>query len=301
MPKNYRIVTFFFLLTQALSFVSLAQYDQKLVKFDFREIDGNPYGIVKLYMKNERIKVKYFASKDESGIPIMERFNEWAFSKKLVLVSSGTYYYYPNKNNRNKNTVLPVGICIDNGKVINKSTEANLGGLAMVYPSGKIAVENLKDKSITIRQKNGTITSLNLSDSFDKNIFFKWAEDVRATVFQTHLFAYKNQLLIGQNSNSYKDYRRFLAVCTTSNGDLVHYIINLPFNSTILDGSSKAIDYLKQIEKVKDIAFIINLDTGAQNTLFSYHPKTGTPLPNPNFSGTKTMKDAINLIAYYYE
>lgn len=301
MPKKNKIISLLVAFQLTLPLLLSGQFDQKLVKFDFREIDGNPYGIIKLYMKNERIKVKYFASKDESGIPIMERFNEWAFNKKLVLVSSGTYYYYPNKNNRNKNTVLPVGICIDNGKVINKSTETNLGGLAMVYPSGKITVENLKDKSITIRQKNGNSANLNLADPFDKNLFFKWAEDVRATVFQTHLFAYKNQLLIGQNSNSYKDYRRFLAVCTTSNGELVHYIINLPFNSTILDGSSKAIDYLRQIEHVKDIAFIINLDTGAQNTLFSYHPKSGTPLPNPNFSGTKTMKDAINLIAYYYE
>ncbi|MFM7021131.1 MAG: hypothetical protein ACKOXC_10065 [Aquirufa sp.] len=301
MSKFLKKIIVHSVLSLFLPFCLIGQFDQKLVKFDFREIDGNPYGIIKLYMKNERIKVKYFASKDESGIPIMERFNDWAFSKKLVLVSSGTYYYYPNKNNRNKNTVLPVGICVDNGKVINKSTEANLGGLAMVYASGKIQVENLKNNSITIRQRNGSTTSLNLADPFDKNLFFKWAEDVRATVFQTHLFAYKNQLLIGQNANNYKDYRRFLAVCTTSSGELVHYIINLPFNSTILEGSSKAIDYLKNIENVKDIAFIINLDTGAQNTLFSYHPKTGTPLPNPNFSGTKTLKDAINLIAYYYE
>ena len=70
-------------------------------KFDFREINDNPYGVVKLYMKNERIKVKYFASKDETDIPIMQRYNDWAFNKKMVLVSSGTYYYYPNKNNRN--------------------------------------------------------------------------------------------------------------------------------------------------------------------------------------------------------
>jgi len=284
-----------------ISMNSWAQYDQKLVKFDFREINDNPYGVVKIYMKNERIKVKYFASKDESGIPIMERFNEWAFSKKLVLVSSGTYYYYPNKNNRNKNSALPVGICVDNGKVINKATESKLDGLAMVYSSGKIMVENLKDKSIPIRQKNGTIANLNLADPLDKNIFFKWAEDVKATVFQTHLFAHKNKLLVGNNSNGFKDFRRFLAVCTNENGESLHYVINLPFNTTILDGSTKAVEYLKNVEHVRDVAFLINLDTGAQNTLLTYHPKSGDPLPNPNFSGTKTLKDAINLIAYYYE
>jgi hypothetical protein len=289
------------LLNLVIVMISMGQYDQKLVKFDFREINENPYGVVKLYLKNERIKVKYFASKDESGIPIMERFNEWAFSKKLVLVSSGTYYYYPNKNNRNKNTALPVGICVDNGKVINRATESKLDGLAMVYSSGKIVVENLKEKSIPIRQKNGTITNVNLADPFDKNIFFKWAEEVKATVFQTHLFAHKNKLLVGTNSNNYKDFRRFLAVCTNDNGESLHYIINLPFNSTILDGSTKAVEYLKNVEHVRDIAFLINLDTGAQNTLLTYHPKSGEALPNPNFSGTKTLKDAINLIAYYYE
>jgi hypothetical protein len=278
-----------------------AQYDQKLVKFDYREFDLNPIGVVKLYLKNERIKVKYFASKDETDIPIMQRYNDWAFNKKMVLVSSGTYYYYPNKNNRNKSTALPVGICVENGKIINKSVEKNLGGLAMVYPSGRILVQNLNDKFIGITQKNGAIQKLNLNDSFDKYIFFKWAEDVKATIFQTHLFAFQSRYLVGNNSNNFKDFRRFLASCTNEKGDVIHYVLNLPFNSTILEGSKLVLTYLKNTEKVKDIQFLINLDTGAQNCLITYNPKNGSPLDNPNFSGTKQIKEAINLLAYYYE
>jgi hypothetical protein len=280
----------------------LGQYDQKLVKFDFKEINGNPFGVVKLNMTNQRVKVKYFASKDaNSNLSVYQRFNEWAFNKKLILVSSGTYYYYPVKTNRDKNTARPVGICIDNGNIINKTTDDNLDALALIYSSGRIAVENLKNKTISVRDANGNPLNLNLNNALDKNIFLKWATDVKATIFQTHLFAYKGNLLVGQNANAFKDYRRFLAAGINNNNETVQYIINLPFNSTILEGSKYALDYLKTNENLKEISFLINLDTGAQNAMETYHPKTGDKLNNSNFSGVKEIKDAINLIVYYYQ
>jgi hypothetical protein len=285
-----------------LSISLLGQYDQKLVKFDFKEINGNPFGVVKLNMTNQRVKVKYFASKDaNSNLSVYQRFNEWAFNKKLILVSSGTYYYYPVKTNRDKNTARPVGICIDNGNVINKTTDDNLDALALIYSSGRIAVENLKNKTISVKDANGNPLNLNLNNALDKNIFLKWATDVKATIFQTHLFAYKGNLLVGQNANAFKDYRRFLAAGINNNNETVQYIINLPFNSTILEGSKYALDYLKTNENLKEISFLINLDTGAQNAMETYHPKTGDKLNNSNFSGVKEIKDAINLIVYYYQ
>ena len=285
-----------------LSITLFGQYDQKLVKFDYKEINGNPFGVVKLNMTNQRVKVKYFASKDaNSNLSVYQRFSDWAFNKKLILVSSGTYYYYPNKNNRDKNTARPVGICIDNGNIINKTTDDKLDALAMIYSSGKIAVENLKNKTISVKDASGNPINLNLDNALDKNLFYKWATDVKATIFQTHLFAFKGNLLVGQNSNAYKDYRRFLAAGINSNNETVQYIINLPFNSTILEGSKYALEYLKSNENLKEISFLINLDTGAQNAMETYHPKTGDKLNNSNFSGIKEIKDAINLIVYYYQ
>ncbi len=285
-----------------LSITLFGQYDQKLVKFDYKEINGNPFGVIKLNMTNQRVKVKYFASKDaNSNLSVYQRFSDWAFNKKLILVSSGTYYYYPNKNNRDKNTARPVGICIDNGNIINKTTDDKLDALAMIYSSGKIAVENLKNKTISVKDASGNPINLNLDNALDKNLFYKWATDVKATIFQTHLFAYKGNLLVGQNSNAFKDYRRFLAAGINSNNETVQYIINLPFNSTILEGSKYALEYLKSNENLKEISFLINLDTGAQNAMETYHPKTGDKLNNSNFSGIKEIKDAINLIVYYYQ
>ncbi len=288
-----------FLITSIGAF---GQYDQKLVKFDFKEINGNPFGVVKLNMTNQRVKVKYFASKDaNSSLSVYQRFSDWAFNKKLILVSSGTYYYYPDKKNRDKNTARPVGICIDNGNIINKTTDDNLDALALIYSSGKIAVENLNSKVISVKDASGNPLNLNLSNALDKNLFYKWATDVKATIFQTHLFAYKGNLLVAPNANTFKDYRRFLAAGINNNNETVQYIINLPFNSTILEGSKYALDYLKTSENLKEISFLINLDTGAQNALETYHPKTGDKLSNSNFSGVKDIKDAINLIVYYYQ
>lgn len=296
---RFQILSALFL---TLSVSLFGQYDQKLVKFDFKEINGNPFGVVKLNMTNQRVKVKYFASKDaNSNLSVYQRFNEWAFNKKLILVSSGTYYYYPVKTNRDKNTARPVGICIDNGNIINKTTDDNLDALALIYSSGRIAVENLKNKTISVKDASGNPLNLNLNNALDKNIFLKWATDVKATIFQTHLFAYKGNLLVGQNANAFKDYRRFLAAGINNNNETVQYIINLPFNSTILEGSKYALDYLKTNENLKEISFLINLDTGAQNAMETYHPKTGDKLNNSNFSGVKEIKDAINLIVYYYQ
>ena len=36
-----------------ISITMFGQYDQKLVKFDFKEINGNPFGVVKLNMTNQ--------------------------------------------------------------------------------------------------------------------------------------------------------------------------------------------------------------------------------------------------------
>jgi len=297
------IVSLFFV----LSFNALSQndsknhYDQRLVKFDVKTVDNDQFGIIKLILTNQRVKVKYFASKDPSGKSVAERFNEWSFNKKLILVSSGTYYFYPNPNNKNKNTAKPVGVCIDNGNIINIQTDNKLDALAMVYSSGKIVVENLKNKSITVPNTNGSQITLNLSNPLDYSMFLKWAKDVSATIFQSHLFAFKGNLMVNQNANSFKDYRRFLASGINNSGEIVQYIINLPFNTTILQGSKYALDYLKVNENLKEISFLINLDTGAQNVLEVYHPKDGKTILNTNFMGKKEIKDAINLIVYYYQ
>jgi hypothetical protein len=121
-----------------------------------------------------------------------------------------------------------------------------------------------------------------------------------ATVFQTHLLYYKDQLGVGSNGSSQTRERRFLAVCKDEDDNIVHFLINLAGNNTLYEGTTKVADYLKRTEDVNSIIFMINLDTGCQNVFQAYDP-AGNPVPGDGFNGKTPITNASNLVVYYYE
>jgi hypothetical protein len=123
---------------------------------------------------------------------------------------------------------------------------------------------------------------------------------MEATVFQTHLFVYENQIKIATNSSGKIQERRFLAVCKDDNGNVTHYIINIPKPSTLYIGVNKAYRILKELEEVNQIVFMINLDRGCQD-VFSVFDATGTPYAHPLLSGLTDIENSVNLLAYYFE
>lgn len=300
MMKKFLLISITLYLLFFLKINCFAQYDRNYVKFNFHIIENNPIGIIKLKLNDERVKLKYFASKDYYGQNLGERFQNWARTRQLILASSGTYYYYPDNSNRERSVALPVGFCSENGKILNKNFEKKLDGLAMVFTNGKIIVQNIKNK-IEIVLVNGLKLKLNLNDPIDRNIFFNWIEEVKATVFQTHLFIFNDEVLIGKTANLNKDYRRFLASGINQNNEEFHFILNLPFNVDIKKGSEISKKYLKEIENLKTINFLINLDTGAQNFLETMNPIDGKVLTNPNYSGKKKLHEAVNLLVYFFQ
>jgi hypothetical protein len=94
--------------------------------------------------------------------------------------------------------------------------------------------------------------------------------------------------------------RRFLAVCKSEEGNIVHYIINLPTESTEYDGVNKAYRILKEREEVQQIVFMINLDTGCQNVFKAFNDR-GAEYTSDILKGSTPISGAINLLAYYYE
>ena len=288
---------FLFIGTIFMATDMFAQYSEDYVATSNLTIDNELYAVVKMSRQDKRVKVKYFAAKDYNGTPVYNRYQEWARNKNVIAYSSGTYM-----TDCNATSAKPVGLCIDNGSLVNRSIETSrFDGLAIVYPAGGgggMVVSNMKDCDLTVNVA-GTNTKLCLKNSWDFEKFLNWSRENQATVFQTHLFVYKNELSVFPGGSQTTGLRRFLAVGKDEDGNVMHYIVNLTGANTIYEASVKIKRYLNDREKL-DITFMINLDPGCQN-VFQVFRADGNVDGRKGFSGDTPISNAANLIAYYYE
>ena len=273
-------------------------FDTKYVVVTNDHINQYTVGIMKMSRQNNHVKVKYFAGADKY-MSVANRYKQWAQGKNIIMYSSGTYY---DKTTNSK----PVGICIDNGKLVNDNVLQNeMDALAIVYNTGGIAVSDLKKGDLTISDQNGFNSKVNVRDPFDAEIFKNWAMKNNATVFQTHLLCYNNEIKVlrpaPNSSAAAKRERRFLAVCQDKDGSIQHLIINIKENVTIYEGATAICKYILHPNNVfLKIFFLINLDTGAQDIFKSYDGK-GNIDNRKLFGGTESLDGARNLLVYYYE
>jgi hypothetical protein len=280
-------------------FMAPETYDKTLVEISTLTFENDQFGIVKLKRNGNHVKVKYFAYRDNNGTMVGTRYQNWAANKNIIGYSSGTYM-----DACNAAIAKPVGLCIDQGRPVNNNLQLQgLDGLIIVYATGGIVASNLKEANLTVTYADGRKKTLNIRDnSYDMEEFKSWAQENEATVFQTHLFVHKDKMLVTQYAKTTEQERRFLAVCKLDNGDVVHYIINLPQATTILKGAQKAFKFLKAHEEVNEVAFMINLDTGCQD-VFKLYDASGKENNGRNFQGGHRidLSNASNVLAYYYE
>lgn len=301
-------LTAFLLFSFSTKFLQREIYDNKLVQtktLQLKVLGQNnpnvkePYAILKMSRKSDRVKVKYFSAKLYDGTAVGTRYLNWSANKNVVAISSGTYM-----DNCLASIAKPMGLCIDDGNVVNNKVEDSYGGLIVVYATGGMVASAVEKADLTIKDKTRGSVTINIKNSFQKEQFINWAKEERATVFQTHLFVYKDEIRVFQNPNEKitNAPRRFLAVCKEEDGSVSHYIINLPYASTLYQGVVKAKDYLKNIEDVAQIVFMINLDTGCQN-FYNVFNSDGSRKSERNFNGDPdlTLNETANLLAYYYE
>jgi len=274
------------------------QYNANYVEASSTNIDGKVFAVVKMSRKDNHVKVKYFAAKDYNGSSVYQRYNQWKANKNIIAMSSGTYM-----TECDAAIAQPVGLCIDNGTLVSNTLRDDLDALVIVYATGGIAVSNLDEKNLTVTYTaTSTKKILNIRNAFDRAEFINWAKAEGATVFQSHLFCYKNILQVYSNASSKEQGRRFLAGCKDENGNVIHFIINSKDDISIYDASIKAKDYLlnTRTEDMQEVVFIFNLDTGCQD-VFEVKKSNGTSFLGPGFNGTVIDENTTNLIVYYYE
>lgn len=283
------LIVVFLLFTASLVFAQ-SHYNPSLVKFV--TVPGKfDLLMMKREKGNERIKAKYFAA-SSYGKTVPQRYAEWSRGRKIVAVCAGTYM--DNYGN-------PVGLTIDNGVEVNKNL-ANFDGLVIVYATGGIAVSNIVNKDLSMTC-SGTKNVFDITNQFDRLKFISCSKTEEATVFQTHLLVYKNQLQFKSNFDYSKvddrRERRFLAVGYDQDKNIIHSIVNIPSAqaANLKEGAQKVMDILNYND-IDDIVFVINLDTGSQDVFFAYD-KSGNPFSR--FSGTLDLSNSVNLLVYYYE
>lgn len=293
--RKIKYLLFAALIILSSSFIPSSNgYPEDYVTVGSRDLNGYSYKTLTLKRgeSGKRIKAKYFASKDHSGKSVPERYKSWSYSKKIIAVTSGTYM-----SDLNADYGKPKGLTIDNGTVVNKNLE-DWDGLVIVYATGGVVASNLKEKNLVVQ--GGSIGGKKLDiqgNYFDKANFITWCQDNKATVFQTHLLAFNNNLLVGSNCKDNPRERRFLAVGYDEDGKLVHIIVNAPEAANLYNSSKRVMSFLQETYYM-NIEWMVNLDTGAQD-VFKLYNSDGTL--NKYIHGRMDISNADNLLVYYYE
>lgn len=282
----------FFLTLLFMCYVTAyAQYNSDLIEDESVIYKNVSYDVITMLRSksNPSVHVKYFGARGQDGKSVSSRYQQWKSGRNIICYSSAGYMNLSQ---------TPVGLCIDNGVIVNKTLEP-WDGLVIVYATGGMVVSNLKNADLTVSGGNiPAETKLDIrNNALHRKMFLDWAVSERATVFQTHLFVYKN-VLDATINNSVKRERRFLAVGTLqSSNDIAHVIVNSRDYVTLLEGAKRTYDFLNN-KKGMNIIFMINLDPGMQD-VFQYYDSKG--VKSDFITGTIPLSDAANLLIYYYE
>lgn len=271
------------------------QLDKKLHSGGMQIMQHREFG--KLYgystwiaRDKQRLKAKYFAHKT-SNASVYNRYRRWAAGKQVAMISSGAFTAGDYKT--------PVGLTVDNGRVVNRRIKLDeMDALTIVYPTGGIAVADLDNMNLNIRYSD---TGKKYTIDSRRNIgrLLDWATEEKATIFQTQLLIYDNELRLkrvrsGRASHYRK--RRALILCRFK-GKLYHVIFYAKKKVSL---HSFARDVLQAFHEESgiDVISMINLDTGMFDFQEVYDER-GRMIPR--YTGEEDKTTATNLIAYYYE
>lgn len=233
--------------------------------------------------QSQRVKARYFAYK-QSGSNVYSRYEVWRSGKKVVLMSSGAY----------ASTGIPVGVTVDYGNIVNRKYDDKMDGLVIVYATGGIVVSNAEDGDLYL---DALGKKIDIRDVQSRTEFLNWAESENATVFQTHLLAYTNELRFHKDTKE-KARRKFLVLAKSGSGELFHIIFYTKYqNYSLYEAAEGIMEFLHGMRM--DVTAIVNLDTGMYDIMGTGE---GARDCEGNFiSGTTAEREKMtNLLAYEF-
>ena len=247
------------------------------------------YTLYDFSREGTNMRAKYFAQN------AYEQYKKWKTGKDILLVTAGAF------SDSFKSWGKPVGLCVDNGKIVTKVADNVMDGMVIVYNGaaqiGGIAIVDLDKKPVRVENPYGSGNYESYRPrtySSDRTNFLNWGKSAGVTLFQSQLVYSQNKAT--NFSNLYygkKRERRFLAICMKG-GNVHHVIVDAP-DLLYLNLSAKYAKEVLEYDGLK-VLYIVNLDTGDKDILHVYNGSYLANLrPNPNAK----IEDATNLIVYY--
>lgn len=264
---------------------SFYKVSYKNVEYDFLKIlrkDGKADSL--------QTKVDYFNC-GLNNLSVSERFVKFKLRHPNIIgYCSGSYV------DGSPGNWIPEGLSIDHGVVINRNLVlSRLDALVIVYPNGGMAVNNLDNNAVAT---SDGVFKIHNSDGRDKQSFIQWAQKNSATVFQTHLLAYNNELTIKQNLNfdSKRDRLFLISGKDKLSEETYLYLVRRISQENLFEASRDLLDLFKS--KNAEISWMINLESG-YHRCFNVYDQNG--LTCKDLSERNSLDDALNLLLFYYE
>lgn len=296
-PKsNYYMKQFFSgitgLLLLSLQFANSQSYFDGKFKISTSTYQGYTYQLYQFSRGGNLIKAKYFASDAYS------QYLNWKSGKSILLVTAGAF------SDSWKSDGKPIGICVDNGKPINRQPDNIMDGMVIVYNGGTqqggVAVVDMDVKNVVVQTDTGSASFSPRTSSLDCVNFLAWGQKSGVTLFQTQLVYSTDRY--DNFSNLYygaKKERRFLAICRKDN--VVHHVVvDAPARLELNLSASHAKSVLNQ--EGYTVLYIMNLDTGCKNILYAYNGvylENAEPNKEAGCSTEAVIEKATNLLVYY--
>ena len=190
------------------------------------------------------------------------------------------------------------GLTIDHGTLVNAVIMHDRDGLVLVEPSGGIRVLNLDRPTIKLPNNPGMLEIANPRSSLIAySNLLEWAARTKATVFQTQLLAYSDDLLIDPaKASSTLAERRLLALATDKkSGAVSHIVFNVRTPHALADIAAKAFGLIQS--RGLKVEALLNLDTGGQDVMEVYDERGQVV---GGISGRLPVNQTTNLLVYTY-
>ena len=239
--------------------------------------------------KGVRMKAKYFAQN------AYQQYQNWKSNKRILFVCAGAF------SSKMKPGSPPVGICVDNGVIVQKTLDYTMDGLVVVYNGGAqqggVGIVNMENEPLTARQGFDDPKEFwPRNSNSDKIQLLQWGSQQGLTVFQTQLMYSRsagfgfpaNKERYGNTAN-----RRFLAICSRE-GEVFHLVINMP-RANHLNYSSKLAKNMLENNGFT-IYGLLNLDTGGKDIMLAFDDRSNLIAQAP-----VDLREATNLLAYYVD
>ena len=238
-----------------------------------------------IWLRRPQINSAYFAHQN-----VMAKYRQWAAQqgKTVILATTGGF------TNTHKK---PEGLTMENGQIVNAVLMPDRDGLVIVNQGGGISVVNLKRPSIKLSLSSQNVLTIDnpLSSLIAYSKLLQWCKDHRATLFQTQLLAYSDDLLIdpAKAKGQLRERRLLALVRDQATAALYHVILDIPTQSNLAAIAKDMLDLFHS--RGKKLEALLNLDVGSYNILQVFDERQRV-LSQPQ--GPVGIDKATNLIIY---